>query len=310
MLSEYAVEPAAIGADWNTFRYLIEKFGSDKGRLISRFPNKWEKKVIESAKAAGIPDVRMASIIDRLHRTKHAIVDFNRTYNHDADWIANAVREHGIRAFRAIICREGATGSAQALAPSDCSEDHPLFNAPISRDIPRSAADISGALLLLALAAREIDIVDPFFDLRAGVGDYIGPLASLFGKLARASSNPKVIRVHFRSHPSRPPAEILARDAGARVNGILPPGYRLELYEWSEIAGGEDFHDRFFLADVGGLMIGAGLSAEASAQTATFTLLDITHAQRLRGRFASTSTVYARVGRAVRFNANGSSEIF
>jgi hypothetical protein len=42
MLYEYAVEPRAIGSNWETFRYVIEKFGFDKGRLISDFPHsKW-----------------------------------------------------------------------------------------------------------------------------------------------------------------------------------------------------------------------------------------------------------------------------
>jgi hypothetical protein len=309
MLSEYAVEPAAIGADWNTFRYLIENFGADKGRLISRFPDKWEKKVIKSAKDAGVPDIRMASIIDRLRRAKHKIVDFNRGYDNDTTWIENAAHEHGIRAFRAIICREGTMPCAEALAPSDCSEEQPLFAAPISRDVPRSADDIAVALFHLALGAREIDIVDPFFDLRPKEGNYIDPLASLLAKLALTASNPKVIRVHFRSFPSRPPPTILARDAAAQLDGLLPTGYCLELYEWSEVPGGEDLHDRYFLADVGGLMIGAGLSAVGSKQTATFALLDAAHAQRLRSRFAPTSSVYARAGSAVRINSDGTTAL-
>lgn len=41
MLFEYAVEPQAIGSSWQTFLYLIEKFGFDRGRLISRLPGKW-----------------------------------------------------------------------------------------------------------------------------------------------------------------------------------------------------------------------------------------------------------------------------
>ena len=45
MLQEYAVEPAAIGSDWQTFRYLIEKFGFDQGRLISQFPKHWFREV-------------------------------------------------------------------------------------------------------------------------------------------------------------------------------------------------------------------------------------------------------------------------
>jgi hypothetical protein len=37
MFFEYAVEPHAIGSNWQNFRYLIEKFGFDRGRLISQF---------------------------------------------------------------------------------------------------------------------------------------------------------------------------------------------------------------------------------------------------------------------------------
>ena len=58
---EYAVEPAAIGSSWETFRYVIEKFGLDKGRLISRLPKKWEKRVIQAAKEGGLSEVKLAS---------------------------------------------------------------------------------------------------------------------------------------------------------------------------------------------------------------------------------------------------------
>ncbi|TLP45424.1 hypothetical protein FDK21_11720 [Cohaesibacter sp. CAU 1516] len=310
MLSEYAVEPAAIGADWNTFRYLIEKFGADKGRLISRFPNKWERKVIQAAKDAGLSGVKLASVVERLHSGRHKVAGFNRTYNHETSWVDNAIREHGHRPFRAIVCGEGAVTCVEALAPDDCFDENAFFNAPISRDVARTSDDIAEALLLIALVADEIDIVDPYFDLRPARGNYTGPLTSLLGKLAAATPTPKVIKVNFRSHDSRPPPNILAQNAPALTNGILPQGYSLELYEWTEVLGGEDLHDRFFLTDVGGLMVGAGLAAVGAGETATFTLLDNTHAQQFRSRFSSNSTVYNRVGSAVRIHDDGSAELF
>ena len=309
MLSEYAVDPAAIGADWNTFKDLIDRFGADKGRLISRMPKRWERKVIQAAKDSGVPDVRMKSIVERLHVAKYKVVHFNRAYDHEAVWIDNALREHEERSFRAIICNDVANVCTEALSPDDCSDDHPLFSAPISQDVARTPDDIAGALVLLAAVAQEIDIVDPYFDPRPGKGDYIGPLKSLLTMLSSLAATPKVIRVHFGSHDSRPPSELLARDAPAQTKGLLPRGYCLELYEWSEVPGGEDLHDRFFLTEVGGLMIGAGLSAEGPAETATFTLLDVEHAQRLRSRFSATSTVYTRVGSVVRINADGTAEL-
>jgi hypothetical protein len=295
-----------MGADWGTFRYLIEKFGLDRGRLISRLPNKWEKKVIQAAKEAGVSEVKLASMVERLRSdSKLRIIDFGRTYQAEKPWIDNAVREHAVRPFHAIICAGEERPCAEALGPDDCSDDTALFDAPISRDIARTADDISDALFLIAATAHEIDIVDPFFDLRPGKGDFISPLSSLLSKLSACGAAGKVVRIHFRTHVTRPPDNILLRDAPRQMNGIIPAGFVLQLYEWAEIQGGEDFHDRFFLTDTGGLMIGAGISAEGPTETATFTLLDNNHAQALRTRFAASSSVYTRVGSAVQIDSNG-----
>lgn len=309
MLSEYAVEPAAIGADWGTFKFLIELFGTDKGRLISRLPKKWEKKVIEAAKEAHMSDIRIASMTERLRNSRLKVADFRRTYEPESSWIENAVREHGIHPFRAIVFNEGEKPCEEAVVPDDCSSEHELFSAPISRDVIRTADEIADALVPLAAISREIDIVDPYFDLRPAKGRFVPPLQSLLAKLA-ALGPAKVVRIHYKTHVSRPPDNIVAQNAPGLTNGIIPPGFSIELFEWDEIPGGEDFHDRFFLTDVGGLMIGAGLSAAGAAENATFTLLDIDHAISLRSRFLATSTVYARVGSAVRLDDSGNAVLF
>jgi hypothetical protein len=57
-------------------------------------------------------------------------------------------------------------------------------------------------------------------------------------------------------------------------------------------------------------MIGAGLSADGPGESAAFTLLNFEHVQGLRSRFANGSTVYIRVGLAVRIRDDGSTELF
>jgi len=77
------------------------------------------------------------------------------------------------------------------------------------------------------------------------------PITLLFGPNSAGKSTilqTKAIRIHFRDHDTRPSAEILARDGSAQVKGLLPPGYRIEFYAWSEKLGGEDFHDRYVLS--------------------------------------------------------------
>lgn len=310
MLSEYAVDPAAIGADWRTFKDLIDRFGADKGRLISRLPTKWEKKVIQAAKEAGVPDVRMSSIIERLSQSKHKVVDFHRAYDHKVDWIGNALREHGTRPFKAIICDAGKAACAEAMEPDDCSDAHPLLRAATSCDVTKTADQIAVFLHTLTAVSKHVDIVDPYFDLRPAKGKYLATLISLLARLAGAPGQTKAIKIHFRDHGTRPPAAILARDGSAQLKGLLPSGYSIEFYAWSEKLGGEDFHDRYILTELGGIMIGSGLSSDGPEESAAFHLLNFEHAQGLRSRFSDGSTVYARVGSAVRIREDGSTELF
>lgn len=312
MLSEYAVDPVAIGADWQIFKDLIDRFGADKGRLISRLPTKWEKKVIRAAKKAGVPDVRMSSIVERLRQSKHKVVDFHRAaaYDDKVDWIGNALREHGTRPFKAIICNAGKAVCVEAVEPDDCSDTHPLFRAITSCDVTRTADQIADSLHTLTEVSKHVDIVDPYFDLRPGKGNYLATLVSLLKRLKGASDRTKVIRIHFRNHDTRPSAEILARDGSAKLKKCLPLGYSIEFYAWSEKRGGEDFHDRYILTELGGIMIGAGISVAGPEESVAFVSLNFEHAQRLRSRFSDGSTVYNRVGSAVRIREDGSSELF
>lgn len=303
---EYAVEPAAIGANWETFRYLIEKFGFDKGRLISRLPIKWERKVIQAAKEAKISDIKLKSMVERLKNTsKQRSAHFGRSYISSDTWLENATREHHARPFRAIIFAGEIRPCNEVLCPDECDEDNNLFSAPISQNIMRSADSMADALLPLAATAKEIDMVDPYFDLRQDKGDYVSPLATLLSKLSVLKFPGKIIRIHYRTHESRPPADILLSKVPQLTRGIIPVGYTIQLYEWAEIEGGEDFHDRFFLTNTGGVMIGAGLSAVTTPETAIFTLLDVDHANSIRDRFAPNSTVYKNIGPAVQIESNG-----
>jgi len=138
----------------------------------------------------------------------------------------------------------------------------------------------------------------------------MGPLTSLLAKLSNAGFSEKIIRIHFRTHDSRPPDHMLAKEATRLTKGLIPQGFKLQLYEWEEIPGGEDFHDRFVLTNVGGLMIGAGLAAQGANEKATFTLLADTHTQNIRARFTYNSTVYNRIGTVVQVDSDGNVEQF
>lgn len=310
MYQEYAVEPAAIGSSWETFRYLIEKFGFQEGRLISRFPSSWERLVIEAAKAAGVGDIAFSRITEKLKKGKKVrIINSGREYDSNlGNWIANARVAHDAKPFHAIIA-QGSHKEDEIVAPEDLEEDHLLMIAPISCSVPRTSKKLAEAFLPLLLSAREVDIVDPFFGLRKPKCTSL--LKLLLSSMYDSRKNKKKnlhIRIHFRREGCEPSEQSLLQNPRKWVRNWIPEGFELHLYEWKKKPGGEKFHDRFLLCDCGGLMIGPGFEAVGQHESATITLLDYQHVQELRGNFAIGATVYDKVGNAIRIKSNGEAE--
>ena len=171
MHHEYAVEPTAIGASWETFLYVFEKFGFQRGRLISRFPKKWESLVIDAARNADIGDLARKRIVEKLTQGKRTtLIRRGRDYNPTlGNWADNALASHATEPFRAIIAHEERPDEA-VVSLAELDETHHLMEAPTSRDVPRTAVELSGACRYLLHAAREINLVDPYFDLGPGGG--------------------------------------------------------------------------------------------------------------------------------------------
>lgn len=309
MHHEYAVEPAAIGSSLKDFLYLFEKFGFQQGRLISRFPGKWERQVIQEAREAGVADVALNKIITKLNQGKeNALIKMGRTYKPELrSWLSNALESHSERPFHAIVALDECPEN-MVITLDGVDADHPLLAVPTSRNISRTAVDIAEACSLLLRTARKVNIVDPYFDLRNVGGDYRGPLELMLQSMHSAGKDNVEVRIHYRDHESRPPIETILNRFRRQIREIIPEGYELQLYAWLEHDHGEDLHGRYLLCDCGGILIDAGFAAAGAQESTSFALLSESHVQELCERFAVGSTVYRQVGRAVRVKSNGESE--
>jgi hypothetical protein len=139
LLDEYAVEPEAIGLSWSDFRYVIEKFGFDHGRLISRFPHQWFNLVLEVAKA--LPDVERKRVTVALERAKRCVIDTRRPYNPRlASWLENAITEHARLPFHAIIAKTNPRNADHVLTVGEMDGAHCLFAAERDCKVDRYCA--------------------------------------------------------------------------------------------------------------------------------------------------------------------------
>ena len=260
------------------------------------------KKVIAAAKAAGMPDVKMMSLIERLKNAKRGTVaDFNRTYDQTRNptWIENAIEAHELNPFHAILALDN-LALEYVRGVDTLGLNDPVLNNPHSADVPRMADDIATACSLLLRSSREIDLVDPFyFGLQSGASGYREPLASILQDLTAFGNGQQVIRLHYRHSDASPSEDLVLRHAGTWLRNIIPRSLEVHLYAWEEAPGGEDFHDRFVLTDCGGLQFGAGLAIGPPTEHVLVSILDVEHAATLRSRFAVGASVYNQIGAAI-----------
>src|ERR1700730_9513542 len=146
---EYAVEPRAIGSSWATFRYLIQQFGFDKGRLISQFPKHWFRDVYEATHDfLPVQKLRVTEALNQAKKNK--VVKCNRPYDSSAgNWLHNALSEHRRLPFRAIVAAENPSGDEVVLLADEIDELHPLMNVPHDGSVPRDPASLSAAMKVM-----------------------------------------------------------------------------------------------------------------------------------------------------------------
>jgi len=305
MLFEYAVEPQAIGSSWQNFRYLIEKFGFDRGRLISRFPKKWEREVIEAAQKSGMGDVRLKSVVSRLQKAKlEALIASGRSYDPEVgDWLQNALLQHALNPFHAIIASANGGAYNFVLAADEIHAAHPLFASPVNWEVQRVGSSLASAMAPLLQTARQVLLVDKYF--KFDDPRYKETLREALLTISAGGQGCFECEVHIAEYDRGPPITHIEQNVGRWLRGVIPNGMSLKIFCWKEKQGGEDFHARYLLTDRGGLNVEAGFSADGAHQRVQLTLLDFALARTKSGALTRGSAVYDLVQPVLEIGSDG-----
>lgn len=301
MLFEYAVEPQTVGSSWQSCRYLMEKFGFDRGRLISQFPKHWLRMVYEAS--AHLQPIERARVTEILNRSKPNIVRFGRQYDTTIDWLKNAVDQHSSKPFHAIIAEENHLALPFVVRPDDVVETHPLMVSPHNWEVPRVGASLAQAMAPLLKTAQTVRLVDKYF--RFDDSRYKETLREVLALISVFGKSDIRCEIHFADHATCPPIREIEIRVGQWLRGVIPAGISVVLFDWKERSGGEDFHDRFLLTDKGGMTIGAGFSADGPHQNAQIGLLSPTVWSVKFQALERSATVYELADRVLVVHSDG-----
>jgi hypothetical protein len=268
MIYEYAVDPGLLNS-WERFRYLTEKFGVSHGRLISRFPKRWKALVHQAL--GDVPDIDKARIVEKLKGIDDKLLPRFHEWVEGLPWIDNAVREHAVRPFHAIVCSAVQGRHPQQLAYADLEEALPLWAVGHERVVQRVAAQLAAAVAPLLRITRSVMFIDPHFDpykarVRSTVAEFIA------GCVAGRGDVP-LERVEFHTE-FRPEINDFAAECQRQLARRIPTGITLRVVRWREFDNGEGLHNRYILTERGGLRFAWGLDEGAASQTDDVSLLD------------------------------------
>ncbi len=251
MFHEYALDPEALRS-WANFKYLIDQFGLDKGRLISKFPSKWKKSVYEAC--AGMPDGEKKNIEVALKNIDESLLFASgREFNKDLDWISNASQSHALSEFQAIITILERADVFGGLDHEKIREKPTCWKSGIP-PVRRKACDMAAAAEKLLKASSDIIFVDQHYNCKPR---HNRPLAA-FLRNACTGSTVKRLEYHMKFNGATANWFNMELEKQVRYLG-LPESHELTFYRWSELPGRDEFHGRYILTELAGVRFDVGL---------------------------------------------------
>lgn len=289
MIHEFAVDPVSV-SNWQNFRYLIDKFGVEHGRLISRFPGKWKRMVYdactENYDSGQTTEIQRTQIEVRLESINNKLVKLNRSYDSKKAWLKNAEEQHSVNEFRAIISVSNPRSHPYILNAYEIDETNPLWDVPRERIVPRKAYALAACAKMLLMISKEIIFVDPHFDPKKE--RFLATFKYLI-QFAFQNRLPERLELHVEYTDKLAPLESWRDDC----RKIVPKDFTLKIMRWNRSFGGDKPHPRYVLTEMGGIRYDYGLDEwEGKGQTTTdVSLLDpVVHGQRWKDYHKSDTT--------------------
>jgi hypothetical protein len=287
MLHEFAVEPSLLGT-WQNVRYFMGKFGVDQGRLISRYPRRWERLVLEGLSCG---PVEKARIEETLRRGKNRLLHRFHEWRDGTPWLVNAEEEHSKRPFHAILADANPNTQPFILLEADLDDTQPpkLWDIPRTRIVKRTALEMVGALRVLLRMAKTVLFVDRNFGPKSKNFRLVleGCLLAMLDQHKKCQAH----QIEYHTGDALDGGEF-TRLCQGHLPDIIPNGVRVRVVRWRS----EDLHNRYVLTDVGGISFGQGLdqASDTAQQDDVVTLLDRAVAEELLQGFIGSPPKYTR----------------
>jgi len=280
MIKEFAVDPELYRTQYE-WQILFQHFGIHTGRLISKFPQNWVKEAYKSLKKnydnKKIKEIERKRLEERLKYLEGYLIDLSRPYDNNLDWFQNAIKEHIRTAFSAIISKSNPENQPHILKLENLDNENEYWNTPRQIIVNRNFEDISKLLRNLFKVSSEVILVDRHF--HPTKEKYRRALVKLVKEIFSIGPNYIKLEYHILADPLETKTQFF-NSCNHYIKEFLPDNKSIKFVRWNSMnandanAGGNIFHARLILTDVGGVNIEWGLDEGNRDDKTTITLLE------------------------------------
>lgn len=253
MWKEFAVEPQAL-ADYHHLRYVVEKFGYGKGRLLSRFPKDWQKLVFDEMDRGNMLDIQRMKVVALLQKLKgDGLVSFGRTYESSSSWIDNARREHSRKPFEGMI---SATPQSGFFAVDEFKDDDLL--ASLSVRVHATPQRLCEQMRLLLETEQALVFIDNYW--RFGERRCQIVLARMF-EIARQGKCRRFVFVSRQGEKAES-GSFIRHAVERKFSSALEDGFSIESVQIDDSDTPDRIHARYVIGRNAGLRYDKGFGAQ------------------------------------------------
>jgi hypothetical protein len=168
MNENYAVDPAAP-VDVRELKLLLDQFGLQTGRFLSRYPQDWPWRLIE--RLGHVSTMERQRALDLFHRRQRCLLPAPAApYREESTWANNAaVAAERHHAFDAVIGQRG-NGFGWSSIDQVLYEDGAGLQPGQGAHVPMQASQYADIARPLLLASAEVILVDSYFTTREKSG--------------------------------------------------------------------------------------------------------------------------------------------
>jgi hypothetical protein len=258
--NEYAIEPD-IFANYHLGSEILSGVGIDQGRIVGALPKAWADRVRRVGGQHNRP-AQQLKLIERLNALRDAIIPRNLDYDGTRPWRDQVFEAHAQIPFHALLLN-GPVAKSAVIDASLGLAGEPLWQNTRSIEIPRAASNLALALSPLLVRAREVALVDAYFNpsIQLRNSKWLRPLQAIASSLP---TDGRLSRFEVHALNPRNPRDkwrpgLFTAHCNQNLCAAIPGGMRIKAILWQERDGGVEFHERLIVTDVGGVSIDPGI---------------------------------------------------